>query len=39
MSHYRWYCLVANPSPDRIIIVSGVDAFSELDCVEECAVV
>ena len=38
MASYRWYCLVASPSPDRIIIVGGIDIFSELDSVEECAV-
>ena len=32
-------CLVASPSPDRIIIVGGVGAFDVLDGVEECAVV
>ena len=32
----RQICLVASPSPDRIIIVGGVGAF---DRVEECAVV
>ena len=32
----RHYCLVASPSPDRIIIVGGVSAR---DSVEECAVV
>ena len=32
----RWDCLVASPSPDRIIIVGGVGA---VDSVEECAVV
>ena len=35
----RWYCLVASPSPDRIIIVGGIGALSALDSVEECAVV
>ena len=32
----RFFCLVASPSPDRIIIVGGVGAS---DSVEECAVV
>ena len=36
MASDRHYCLVASPSPDRIIIVSGVGAQ---DSVEECAVV
>ena len=35
MARDRWYCLVASPSPDRIIIVGGSGA----DSVEECAVV
>ena len=36
----RHYCLVASPSPDRIIIVGGVGAdYNALDSVEECAVV
>ena len=40
MASYRCFCLVASPSPDRIIIVGGgADAFSALDSVEECAVV
>ena len=40
MASRRYLCLVASPSPDRIIIVggSGVD-YTELDSVEECAVV
>ena len=36
MASGRYCCLVASPSPDRIIIVGGYDAF---DSVEECAVV
>ena len=36
MASDRSYCLVASPSPERIIIVGGVGA---LDSVEECAVV
>ena len=36
MASGRFFCLVASPSPDRIIIVGGVGA---LDSVEECAVV
>ena len=35
MARGRQYCLVASPSPDRIIIVGGVGE----DSVEECAVV
>ena len=36
MASNRWNCLVASPSPDRILIVGGYGAF---DSVEECAVV
>ena len=36
MANYRWHCLVASPSPDRIIIVGGWDAK---DSVEECLAV
>ena len=39
MASRRYYCLVAIPSPDRIIIVGGAGAFIPLDSVEECAVV
>ena len=40
MASGRDYCLVASPSPDRIIIVGGYYAnFIQLDSVEECAVV
>ena len=40
MARDRCFCLVASPSPDRIIIVGGVDAFyGPLDSVEDCAVV
>ena len=39
MSSCRYLCLVASPSPDRIIIVGGYDVFSVGDSVEECAVV
>ena len=36
----RYYCLVASPSPDKIIIVGGKKTFLEiLDTVEECVVV
>ena len=38
MASNRCLCLVARPSPNRIIIVGGA-AFSPLDSVEECAVV
>ena len=37
MASDRWYCLVASPSPDRIIIVGS--ASGTLDSVEECTVV
>ena len=36
MTSGRSYCLVASPSPDKIIVVGGVGA---LDSVEECVVV
>ena len=36
MANDRWYCLVASPSPARIIIVGGYGAG---DSVEECTVV
>ena len=36
MASGRWYCLVASPSPDRIIIVGG---YGAADSVEECVVV
>ena len=40
MSIDRRYCLVASPSPDRIIIVGGYGAdYRPLESVEECAVV
>ena len=35
----RNYCLVASPSPDRIIIVGGLRALRAVYSVEECAVV
>ena len=39
MASNRYYCLVASPSPDRIIIVGGlVDPLGILDSVEECEV-
>ena len=40
MASDRHYCLVASPSPDRIIIVGGVGAdYNALDSVEKCALV
>ena len=36
MSHGRWWCLVVSPSPDKMMIVSGVGAVNS---VEECTVV
>ena len=39
MASDRCYCLVASPSPERIVIVGGRDDYSALDSVEECAVV
>ena len=38
MASDRWHCLVASPSPDRIIIVGGYGRSAE-DSVEECTVV
>ena len=38
MTSRRCYCLVASPSPDKIIIVGG-STFGAVDSVEECAVV
>ena len=40
MASYRCFCLVASPSPDRIIIVGGLGAdYIAVDSIEECAVV
>ena len=39
MASTRYLCLVASPSPDRIIIVGGVGALFSVDSVDECAVV
>ena len=40
MASNRYLCLVASPSPDRIIIVGGVGTdYGAIDNVEECAVV
>ena len=39
MASHTYFCLVASPSPDRIIIVGGYGALSTLDSVEEWAVV
>ena len=39
MASDRHNCLVASPSPNRIIMVGGGDVFSALDSVEKCAVV
>ena len=39
MASYRWFCLVASPSPDRIIIVGSALGTGEAVNVEECAVV
>ena len=39
MASSRNYCLVASPSPDRIIIVGGLRALTAVYSVEECAVV
>ena len=39
MASGRCFCLVASPSPERIIIVGGVGGWGAGDSVEECAVV
>ena len=40
MTGEKYYCLVASPSPDKIIIVGGYNKYLEiLDTVEECVVV
>ena len=39
MARGRYHCLVASPSPDRIIIVCGDTASGIVKSVEECAVV
>ena len=40
MASDRWHCLVASPSPDRIIIVGSAYYGSRSEySVEECAVV
>ena len=39
MTGGRWQCLVASPSPDKILIVGGYGAYySKQDRVEECVV-
>ena len=39
MAGGRYYCLVVSPSPDKIIIVGGLDStFQSIDDVEECFV-
>ena len=39
MTSERYYCLVASPSPDKIIIVGGYEGYFHLvDVVEECIV-
>ena len=39
MSSGRKWCLVASPSPDKIVVVGGLDAFTPLDSVEVCVAV
>ena len=41
MSSGRHRCLVASPSPDKMVVVGGVDAngFTTLDSVEVCVAV
>ena len=40
MSSGRWWCLVASPSPDKMVVVGGVGASgSTLDSVEVCVAV
>ena len=39
MSSGRWMCLVASPSPDKMVVVGGGDdgsSFTRLDSVEVC---
>ena len=38
MGSSRSRCLVVNPSPDKIIIVGGIDLWNLHSHVEECAV-
>ena len=39
MSSGRSECLVASPSPDKMVVVGGWDAFTPLDSVEVCVAV
>ena len=40
MSSGRWQCLVASPSPDKMVVVGGCDANGyTLDSVEVCVAV
>ena len=39
MSSGRYLCLVASPSPDKMVVVGGVGAFTPLDSVEVCVTV
>ena len=39
MSSGRWQCLVASPSPDKMVVVGGVGASYALDSVEVCVAV
>ena len=39
MSSGRYWCLVASPSPDKMVVVGGVGAFTQLDSVEVCVAV
>ena len=34
----RSHCLVVSPSPDKMLIVGGVEGYKISDCVEECVV-
>ena len=39
MSSGRRKCLVASPSPDKMVVVGGLGAFTQLDSVEVCVAV
>ena len=39
MSSVRRLCLVASPSPDKMVVVGGFDAYVPLDSVEVCVAV
>ena len=39
MSSGRYWCLVASPSPDKMVVVGGYGASYRLDSVEVCVAV